>query len=64
MVDLSKKVLCFLGFHKTKKTTKWTPSIDAPVVTEFEQSLSCVRCGKLIWHTHFRWDGDEMVDKG
>lgn len=54
-------LLCRMGFHRLARHEKWTPSILAPIVTEFEQKLTCTRCGKVTHHVHFKWDGKEMV---
>lgn len=53
--------LCAIGLHKRVQTDKWTPSIAAKVVTEFEHTNKCDRCGKVLHHAHLRWDGKDMV---
>lgn len=56
------RVMCALGIHDAKHTDKWTPSIEANIVTEFEQTHICRRCGKILHHTLLRWNGKEMID--
>jgi|GEM_PF-3420417 len=56
------KAACSVGLHNVVRRDKWTPSIFATVVTEFEQTHRCVRCGKVLGHVHLRWDGVDMVD--
>lgn len=51
-----------MGFHSPKVSQKWTPSFSAEIVIEWEITATCRRCGKLIGHNHFVWDGEDMVD--
>jgi hypothetical protein len=54
-------ILCAMGLHNKVQVDKWTPSITAVVVNEFEQIHKCIRCGKVLHHVHLRWDGVDMV---
>ena len=54
------KLMCKLGLHSTSYEDKWTPSITAKVVTDFEQTHTCRRCKKITAHTHIRWNGSEF----
>lgn len=56
------RILCAIGLHSVGRMEKWTPGISAKVVTEFEQTLYCKRCEKVLMRTHWRWDGKDMVD--
>lgn len=55
-------LLCSMGIHDVSHSDKWTPSIDADIVTEYEYTAKCRRCGKLLDHSHLKWDGQEMVE--
>lgn len=43
------RLLCWVGIHDKQVTTKWEPSIDAPVVTSFEVVCSCKQCGNILY---------------
>lgn len=55
-----KRFLCLVGWHRWVILDKWTPSITADVVTEFEQKVVCACCGKVKFHVRLVWDGQEM----
>jgi len=55
------KLLCALGIHSLERQDKWTPSIAAKIVTEFEQTHTCRRCGNVTQHVHLLWNGEDMV---
>ena len=55
------KLLCALGFHLIVRQDKWTPSIMANIVTEFEQKHTCSRCKKVVHHIHLHWNGKDMI---
>jgi hypothetical protein len=61
-MSLFGRLLCGIGIHSNVNATKWTPSITARIVEEFEQKVACRYCGKVALHTHLRWDGNEMID--
>ena len=56
------RALCAMGLHSAAIRDRWTPSMFACVVTDFEQTHTCVRCGKVLRHLQLRWNGEEMVD--
>lgn len=62
VANLIGRAACAIGMHSAVMRDKWTPSIAAPVVTEFEQTHTCKRCAKVLHHVHLRWNGEEMVD--
>ena len=55
-------LLCKIGVHSYEQIDKWTPNIWADIVSGFEQTHLCGRCGKIFHHVHLRWDGNDMVD--
>lgn len=62
MTNLIGRAMCAVGLHSVISREKWTPSIPAKVVTEFERTHTCARCEKVTLHVHYRWNGEEMVD--
>ena len=56
------EIACAIGLHSAVRREKWTRSIGAYVVTEFEQTHACKRCQQVLHHVHWRWDGKEVVD--
>lgn len=56
------RAACAIGLHAAVSCDKWTPSIAAKVVTEFEQTHTCKRCAKVLHRVHLRWNGEDMVD--
>ena len=55
-------ILCAIGLHASVQTDKWTPHIAAAIVTAFEQTHKCRRCGKVLGHVRFVWNGTRMVE--
>jgi hypothetical protein len=49
MSDWINRLLCWVGIHDKQVTTKWEPSLDAPVVTSFEVVCSCKQCGNILY---------------
>ncbi len=47
-----KKMLCWIFGHKSMTTNKYFPSIDAPIVTRFDQTNTCLRCGNVEKFTY------------
>lgn len=62
ITNLISRAACAIGLHAVVRRDKWTPSIFAEVVKEFEQTHTCKRCTKVLHHVHLRWDGKEMID--
>ena len=62
VANLIGRAACAIGLHSAVRREKWTPSMFAEVVTEFERTHTCARCSKVLHHVHYRWDGKEMVD--
>ncbi len=56
------RAACAIGLHSVVMREKWTPSIAAKIVTEFEQAHTCKRCAKVLGRVHWRWNGKDMVD--
>lgn len=61
-MNLFRKLLCRLGFHKRVWSEKWTPSMGAQIVTEYEHKEFCFYCRKQLSHIHWKWNGEEMED--
>jgi hypothetical protein len=40
------RFLCWIGLHSWAFWERWTPSMDARIVTRFEMGAVCQRCGK------------------
>lgn len=57
-------VFCEIGIHKRHTSTKFFPSIDAPVVTDVITTSSCARCNKELFRIHLKWNEEigEMVE--
>lgn len=62
VANLIGRAACAIGLHSVVRREKWTPSIAAEIVTEFEQTHTCKRCAKVLGRVHWRWNGEEMVD--
>lgn len=62
VVYLIGRAACAIGLHSAVRRDKWTPSIAAEVVTEFEQTHTCRRCAKVLGHVRLRWNGEDMID--
>jgi hypothetical protein len=57
-----RRAACAVGLHKHITHDKWTPSIAAKIVTDFERKQTCARCGVVLRNIHWHWNGQEMVD--
>jgi hypothetical protein len=55
-------ILCAIGLHASVQTDKWTPHIAAEIVTEFEQTHKCRKCGKILGCVRFVWNGTNMIE--
>lgn len=55
-------LLCALGFHRKIYSSRYVPSIAAPVVTDYFWEVSCTRCHKLLKKGGWHWDGNDFVD--
>ena len=55
-------LLCRLGFHQRKYTTKYIPHIMAPIVTRVITTRTCNRCGleKIVWDQKLNEITDEF----
>ena len=56
------KLLCALGFHSITHREKVTRDIRGEIMTEYEHTHFCKRCGKVVLHIHLRWNGEDMID--
>lgn len=61
VTSLIGRAACAIGIHAPVRREKWTPSISAEIVTEFEQTHFCRSCGKTLHHERLKWDGENMV---
>jgi hypothetical protein len=61
-INLINRIACLIGLHAGIRRDKWTPSIGAEIVTDFEQTHTCLHCRKVLHHLHLRWDGKEMIN--
>lgn len=53
--------LCKIGIHKKKCKQVFVPSIYAKIVTEYDFSVYCQRCKKVIRKDHNIWNGTTFV---
>lgn len=56
--SLFRRIACAIGLHKVVRRDKWTPSIFADVVKEFEQTHACAHCSKVLHHYRVIYDTD------
>ena len=61
-VVMPKSFLCRIGLHKTRTRKIFVPNIHADIVTEFDFSAYCIKCGKVTEPFRKVWNGDEYVD--
>lgn len=53
------KILCWFGSHNWRHRHEWMPSFDAPIVTQYSLTSTCIRCGKV---TRSVWNKFDLVD--
>ena len=47
-----KKYICYWFGHRVMQKNTYFPSIDAPVVTRWDQEMICTRCGWTKTYTY------------
>ena len=61
MTDTLFQWFCRIGWHGNfARSERWVPSMHAPIVEEFHQTIRCGYCRKLISQWHWYWNnGDD-----